>query len=32
MSLMKYQPWSMFDDLHKDIDALFNKRLTFSMG
>ncbi|NVJ61397.1 MAG: Hsp20/alpha crystallin family protein [Gammaproteobacteria bacterium] len=27
MSLMKYQPWSMFDQLHRDINQLFDRRM-----
>ncbi len=26
MSLMKYQPWSMFDQLHKEFSDLFDRR------
>lgn len=32
MSLMKYQPWSMFDQLHREINDLFDKRLTNEQG
>ncbi|WP_144393648.1 Hsp20/alpha crystallin family protein [Pleionea sediminis] len=27
MSLMKYQPWSMFDQLHKEINDIFDRQL-----
>ncbi len=27
MSLMKYQPWSMFDQLHKEVNDLFDRRI-----
>lgn len=27
MSLMKYQPWSMFDQLHKEVNDLFDRRV-----
>ena len=26
MSLMRYQPWSMFDQLHRDINRVFDKQ------
>lgn len=28
MSLMKYQPWSMFDQLHREINQLFDKQVS----